>query len=363
MSRSIMPDNNRLASLDILRGFDLFMLLFLQPVLVSVSTVFSSPWFDKIMYQLDHEVWEGFRCWDLVMPLFLFMVGAAMPFSFARYHTDNGARGGVYKRIARRVALLFLFGMIVQGNLLGFDFGHLYLYCNTLQAIAAGYLISAIILLNCTVRMQVVWTFLLMVIYSVPMALFGDWTPDGNFAYIVDQSVYGRFHDDPSYTWLWSSLTFGSTVMFGALAGQLMRNTDRRSRSRIAALLAACAIALITLGLLLSEIEPIIKRIWTSSMTLFASGVCMLLMALTYWWVDVRGDSRGLSWLKIYGMNPITAYLLGEVIDFRSIVQSVSYGLRPYLDDWYPVWLTFGNYLILFLLLRFMYRHRIFLKI
>ncbi|MDE6366421.1 MAG: DUF5009 domain-containing protein [Muribaculaceae bacterium] len=363
MTHTITPNSNRLASLDILRGFDLFMLLFLQPVLVSVSRVYSAPWFDSVMYQLDHEPWEGFRCWDLVMPLFLFMVGAAMPFSFAKYRTDKGARGDVYKRIARRVALLFLFGMIVQGNLLGFDFGHLYLYSNTLQAIAMGYLISAIILLNCSVRMQVVWTFLLMVIYSVPMALFGDWSVEGNFAYIVDQSIYGRFHGDPAYTWLWSSLTFGSTVMFGALAGQLMRNTRRLPRTRIAALLAAGAIALIALGLLLSLVEPIIKHIWTSSMTLYASGLCMLLMALTYWWVDAMGHSRGLNWLKIYGMNPITAYILGEVINFRSIVHSVSYGLQPHLADWYPVWLTFGNFFILFLLLRFMYKHKIFLKI
>ena len=73
--------------------------------------------------------------------------------------------------------------------------------------------------------------------------------------------------------------------------------------------------------------------------------------------------SRGLGWLKIYGMNPITAYVLGEVINFRSIVSSVSYGLAPYLGPYYGAWLTFGNFLILFLILRAMYRNRIFLKL
>lgn len=88
-----------------------------------------------------------------------------------------------------------------------------------------------------------------------------------------------------------------------------------------------------------------------------------MLMALFYFWIDCKGHVRGLGWLKIYGMNAITAYMIGEVIDFRSIVKSVSFGLEPFLGDFYQVWLTFGNFLILFLILRYMYRERIFLKI
>lgn len=355
--------NRRLASLDILRGFDLFMLLFLQPVLVSVSRVWSAPWFDTLMHQLDHEVWEGFRCWDIVMPLFLFMVGAAMPFSFAKYRTASGSRAPIYKRIARRFALLFLLGMIVQGNLLGFSIETLKIYNNTLQAIAAGYLIAAIILLNCSVRAQIFATLGLMIVYSVPMALTGDYSPEGNFAFAVDRAVIGRFRGDLSYTWVWSSLTFGATVMLGALAGTLMKNDRKMPRQRIALILAAAGAGLVVAGLAAGLFEPVIKRLWTSSMTLFSGGICALLMALTYWWVDVCGHSRGLNWLKIYGMNPITAYCLGEVVNFRSIVDSLSYGLRPLLGDWYAVWLTFGNFLILFMILRAMYRHKVFLKI
>lgn len=70
-----------------------------------------------------------------------------------------------------------------------------------------------------------------------------------------------------------------------------------------------------------------------------------------------------LNWLKIYGMNSITAYMLGEVVNFRCVAASVSYGLERYLGDYYPVWLSFVNYLIVFLILRMMYKHRIFLKI
>ena len=355
--------NRRLASLDILRGFDLFMLLFMQPVLVSIGRVFHAPWYQWLLYQLDHEVWEGFRCWDLVMPLFLFMVGAAMPLSFAKYRTAGGSRMPVYRRICRRVAMLFILGMIVQGNLLAFSVDALQIYNNTLQAIAAGYLIASLILLHFTVRWQIVLTAALMIIYSVPMALWGSYEHGQSFAFHVDRIILADFRGDLSYTWVWSSLTFGATVMLGALAGELMKNTRQLPRRRIAAILAAGGTALMIAGLIAGQFEPIIKRLWTSSMTLYAGGICALLMSLTYWWVDIRGHSYGLDWLKIYGMNPITAYCLGEVINFRSIVHSLTYGFQPRLGDWYPTLLTFGNFLILFLILRILYRQKIFIKI
>jgi predicted acyltransferase len=98
-------------------------------------------------------------------------------------------------------------------------------------------------------------------------------------------------------------------------------------------------------------------------MTLISGGWCWALMALFYWLIDVNGWSRGLAWLKIYGTNSIVAYMLGEVVSFRSIVQSLSYGLQSHLGDWYNVWLTFGNYLIIFFILWAMYKARVFVKI
>lgn len=75
--------NSRLASLDILRGFDLFLLVFFQPVLVDLGRHLNLSWIPPVLYQFDHAEWFGFRFWDLVMPLFLFMTGTSMPFSLA----------------------------------------------------------------------------------------------------------------------------------------------------------------------------------------------------------------------------------------------------------------------------------------
>lgn len=358
-----VPDDTkkRLASLDILRGFDLFLLLFFQPVLISIGNAANAPWLNRILYQFDHETWHGFRLWDIVMPLFLFMVGTSMPFSFAKY-TAHGFDRKIYLKILRRFLILFLFGMIVQGNLLAFDPQHIYIYTNTLQAIAVGYLIASMMLLHLKPKGQLLATLVLLIIYSIPMALCGDYTPEGNFAYHVDRVIIGRFRGDLSYTWVWSSLTFGVTVMMGAFAGQMMKHSSDKKRTAL--MLAGTGIILILAGVIWDMCGmPINKRLWTASMTLYSGGICFMLMSLSYYIIDCRGYTYGLEWLKIYGMNAITAYILGEVINFRSIVISVSYGLEPLLGDYYNAWLTFGNFLILFLILRLMYRRGIYLKI
>ena len=92
-----VPENDftRLASLDILRGFDLFLLVFFQPVFVALARQLNLPFLDEVLYQFDHEVWEGFRFWDLVMPLFLFMTGASMPFSLSKYKTASVHQDGL----------------------------------------------------------------------------------------------------------------------------------------------------------------------------------------------------------------------------------------------------------------------------
>lgn len=366
----------RLESLDILRGFDMFLLVCFQPVFLALARCLGIPWLDAVAYQLDHESWVGFRFWDLVMPLFLFMTGASMPFAFGRKIAEGRVRS-LWPGILRRVVLLFILGMVVQGNLLSLDTQQLRLYSNTLQAIAAGYLIASVIILNFKTKGRIIATAALLLIYWIPMTFMGDFTPEGNFAEAVDRAVLGRFRDGVyideigswhfsrwyTYTWIWSSLTFGVTVMLGAFCGFIIR--DGRSKARRTAIrLLIVGVALVAAGLLWHLQMPIIKRLWTASMTLYAGGWCFILMAVFYWVIDGMGFSSWVSWLKIYGMNSITAYVLGEVVNFRSIPESLSYGLEPILGpDGYSAWITFANYLIVFLILLMLYRRRIFIKL
>lgn len=353
--------STRLASLDILRGFDLFLLVYFQPIFFSLGKTLGWEWLEPILNQFDHEVWEGFRFWDLIMPLFLFMAGTSMPFSFAKFKNDPN-KSRIYKKVFRRFIILFLLGMVAQGNLLGLDPDHIYIYVNTLQSIATGYLIAAIILLNGGIKTQIIATISLLVIYTIPMMLFGDYTLEGNFAYKVDTLLMGRFQGDPSYTWIWSSLTFGVTVMLGVFAGEIIR-IKKDTPQKVVKWLLFGGIGLIAASLLWSLEMPIIKRIWSGSMTLLAGGYCFLLMGLFFYWIDYKGHKRGLEWLKIYGMNSITAYMLAQVINFRSIARSLFYGFEQYLGDFYPIWISFVHYTIIFLILKHMYDKKIFLKI
>ena len=355
--------NKRLASLDILRGFDLFLLVFLQPVLWAVLSRCDSPLAQSVLYHFDHEVWEGFRFWDLVMPLFLFMSGISMPFAFARYLRGEWPMGRAYRKVVRRFVVLFLLGMVVQGNLLSFCPSYFQYYTNTLQAIAAGYLIAALFLLRFSLRGQLAGMVLLLAAYSVPMMICGDYSPEGNLACRIDAALMGNHRGDPTYAWLLPSLNFGVTVMLGAVAGQIIRLDRNGATPRTALRLLLTGAALVVAGWLWGLDMPVVKRIWTSSMTLLSGGYCFFLMAAFYYVIDVRGIHRPFDWLKIYGMNSIAAYMLGEVVNFRSVVDSLCYGLRQWLDDWYDAWLTFGNFLILFFILLALERARIYIKV
>ena len=129
--------SKRLESLDILRGLDLFLLVFLQPVLMQICARVDAPWLKTVGAWFSHADWEGLHLWDMVMPLFLFMAGASMPFAFSKYKTAE-SKWPIYRKILKRFVILFVLGMVVQGNLLGLDPQMFRFYSNTLQAIASG---------------------------------------------------------------------------------------------------------------------------------------------------------------------------------------------------------------------------------
>ena len=371
-----MNDNKRLLSLDVLRGFDLLMLVGLQPVLRhALIELDCQALNDTLLYQLDHAEWEGLRVWDMVMPLFLFMSGVTMPYSLPKYRTLNGDLR-VWQRVLKRFALLFILGMVVQGNVLALDPDRVYIYSNTLQAIAVGYLLTVPLVLYLKPWQQLATIFALLVIYSIPMHLCGDWSAQGNFACMLDKAVLGRFRDGSvlaadgsvqfagwyDYTWIWSSLTFCCTVAFGSFAGYMTKNGNNNRMATAQRLLLA-AVVLLLCGYIADFVQPVIKRIWTASMVLYSAGWCYLLLALFYWWIDVKGHTKGWGWLQYYGCNAITAYLIGEIVNFRCIASSLLHGTEQYLDGWYPVLLTACNSLLLFFILKLMYKYKLFFKV
>lgn len=371
-----MKNNGRLLSLDVLRGLDLFMLVALQPVLRAFLIELDCEFLNStILYQLDHAQWEGFRAWDLVMPLFLFMSGVTMPYSLPKYKTQNG-NIKVWRRVIKRFMLLFALGIAVQGNILSLDPNRIYLYSNTLQAIAVGYLLTVPMVLYLKPKQMLAAIASLLIIYSIPMHIYGDWSPQGNFACMIDKAILGRYRDGSvinaagevefaawyDYTWIWSSLTFCCTVALGSFAGHITKNGDG-NRPATAKRLFVIGAVLLAAGLIAGIRQPIIKRIWTASMTLYSAGWCYLSLSFFYWWIDVKGHWKRWEWPLYYGCNAITAYIIGEIINFRSIASSLLHGTQQYLDGWYPVLLTACNSIIVFFILKVMYKNKFFLKV
>lgn len=370
----------RLESLDVLRGFDLFCLVALEGVLHPLGHAIDASWYNSFLWWFSHVQWEGFSSWDLVMPLFMFMAGVSMPFALSRYKAMPD-KMAVYRRIGKRVLLLWIFGMMCQGNLLGLDPDCIYLYSNTLQSIAMGYLIAALLFLHVRPAIQIATAVVLLLVYWGAMQFIsvdgfggGNYTPDGNLAEWIDRVVLGRFRDGAvvqdgqviflesyRYTWILSSLNFGVTVLTGLFAGQILKS-DRAQKRKYQLLFIIGAI-MVAAGWLWGLQLPVIKKIWTSSMVLVSSGYCFLLMGLFYYWIDYKGHRRNITWLKVYGMNSIVAYMLANVISFRCIGTSLFHGLEQYIGNYYPALIAVSNALIIYVILWLLYKRNIFLKV
>lgn len=362
--------SQRLLSIDVLRGFDMFFLVGIGDVLRRLVEGFHSDSLNPVMYQLEHADWVGFTAWDIIMPLFLFTSGLSMPFSFAKFRKEGHSKKELYWKIFKRFGLLFLLGWIAQGNLLDLSLDHFHIYCNTLHAIAFGYLITAMILLNLKKEtLQLIAGSSLLVLYwllltfvPVPGYGSGTLTPDGNIAIYIDHLLLGRFDDGTQYTWILSSLGFGATVFSGYCAGIFMKQ-DILPAVRLRRLLITGTTLLIG-GWLLSFQMPMIKKIWSPSMILFSSGLCFLLLALTYQITDRWKRQNGLTQIfRILGLNSIAAYMLHTTFGLGSISALLLRGFEQYTGDFFPCIVALGEFLILYAIIYHLYKQRIFLKV
>jgi predicted acyltransferase len=302
------------------------------------------------------------------MPLFLFIVGVAMPFSFAKRLTRGDSRGKLYKHIVIRFFILFILGMIAQGHFLSYDLSKLAIYCNTLQAIAAGYLIGSIIVLNLNIKWQVGVTSGLLLLFWAFMAWIpvpgygaGQLTPEENLAIYLDKMLLGPFQDGTSYTWILSSLTFACTVMMGVFGGILLRS--KKTPKQKVLWLFGVGISSIGLGLFWGIWFPIIKHLWTSSFVLFSGGLCFLLLGLFYLVIDVWGFRKWAFPFKVIGMNAIFVYMITRLFDFRHIGNIFVGGLSDRLGHWNGLVQGLAGFLVIWLILYWMYKKKSFLKI
>lgn len=317
---------SRLRSLDLLRGLDMLLLTVIGPLLWGVHRVWGlPPW---VREQLTHVSWEGLTLWDLIMPLFIFMCGAAVPFALPKRLTNGKPGWPFWRHVLGRVALLWVLGMIAQGNLLTLNPDRIVFYNNTLQAIAAGYLIAALAFLIPWRGVRVALPLLLAGAYGLILATCGDYTPVGNAALRFERWLFPSNHD--GYSWTLTSLMFGAMTLCGMHCTELLRS--RLTPWRKVGALVLLGGALLGGGLLLGHWEPAIKRVYTVSFTAQALGWGTLALAALYLLADVLRLCRGPGLVTLFGQYALTAYLCEEV--FAPVLRTAANLLTQGVPYW-----------------------------
>ncbi len=359
----------RVESLDALRGFDMFWIIGGSELFIGLARGTGNPILNALIPQLEHVPWQGFHFLDLIMPLFLFIVGVAMPFSFRKRLGRGDSKKKLFSHVLKRVAVLFLLGMMTQGNLFAYSWEKLNIFIGTLPAIGAGYLVASILILTMDLRRQIATVCSLLLIYWAVMTLIpvpgigaGVLTPTGNLGFWLDHTIMrGFLPAHRTYTQLLNIMTFGSTVTLGVFAGRILQSSMTGNRKTL--VLLGMGASLVAVGLVWNIWFPIIKHIWSSSFVLFAGGLSYLLLALFYYIIDVRGYHSWAFGFKIIGMNAIAVYMATQLYDFRGIGNIFVKSLADRTGEWYFLIEHLAAFAVVWLILYWMYREKTFISI
>ncbi|MEO8126907.1 MAG: hypothetical protein ABI822_07425 [Bryobacteraceae bacterium] len=299
----VSPKTDRLVSLDAYRGLIMFALISHGFGFYALQ---SNPNWAWLARQVDHAEWTGCTFWDLIQPAFTFMVGMAMPFAFAR-RTEH-----LFRHVAWRAFVLIALSNVLS-NFNSRQGRPVLQLINVLCQIAFGYLLCYFI-----TRLRFSWQVAcglgMLVGYWALFVLFpgpdGPFSKTGNIGAVIDLKLLGY-----NYSGYYTTINFignANTILFGCWAGMLMR-LERTPAYKLK-VLGGCALAAFALGLALEPFNPMVKRLWTASFTLFSAGwVIAMLMAL-YWIVDVKRNRKWAFPFLVLGMNSIFIYSFSQVL-------------------------------------------------
>jgi predicted acyltransferase len=294
---------NRLQSIDVLRGLT-----------VALMIIVNTPGNEAHAFApLVHAAWHGFTLTDLVFPTFLFAVGNALAFTFQR---QADART-LWPKTLRRVLLILLFGLLLNElarQLLSLPGGTR--IPGVLQRIALCFGLATAVLYFFRERAVVAFSVFALLAYGAMLALFGDTTVSGNVGLRIDLWLFGPSHlyrgegipFDPEG--LLGTLPATVNVLGGYAAGRmLMQSQAVGMQSRVVSRLLWLGLALLTLGLCWNQVQPINKKLWTSSYVLLTLGLDFIILAV----LQAIGSRKWMRFFEVFGKNALAIYLLSEL--------------------------------------------------
>lgn len=380
---TVKPNINtsgRLLSLDALRGFDMMWIISGEIIVHALAKATNNPFCNWMSAQMHHTQWNGFTFYDMIFPLFIFIAGISMPYSFGKQldHVSSGdqkkTKKKIYSSLIKRTLILIICGMVVNGlfKWQGYENTR---FASVLGRIALSCFFAAILYLNVNLRSQIIWFVALLLGYWAIMMLVpvpgygaGVLTPEGNLeAYIDRLFLPGKLHRivyDPEG--ILSTIPAIGTALLGAFTGQFLRwKSEKWTTVRKSMLLAIAGFVLLAIGLLWNIVFPINKNMWTSSFVLFAGGWSLLLLFVFYYVIEVIGLKKWALPFIWIGTNSILIYMAAHgVVNFESTATFLFGGLIKYAPElWQPVWLGTAILLVQLALLYFLYKKKWFLKI
>lgn len=328
--------SERLVSVDVFRGMTMAgMILVINP----------GSW--KYKYSiLSHANWNGCTFADLIFPFFLFIVGMSIVFALSKVVEKGLPKKDLYLKIVKRAMILFFLGLFLNA-FPEFKISEFRLM-GVLQRIALCYLIVSIIILHTNLRGQVIWTVSLLFVYWALMAWIpvpgvgaGHFEKNANFATYFDRffltGVMGYYEKLGEPEGIISTLTSLSSTLFGVLTAQLLKKNISKMEKTFTMLIPG--VLFILLGILWGHLLPINKHLWTSSYVILTTGYALVIFAVLYYLIDIKGYQKGFRPFLAFGTNAITVYVLSIVlarlikIMTFTIADGTEYHLRSWLYD------------------------------
>ncbi|MEN8229421.1 MAG: DUF5009 domain-containing protein [Bacteroidota bacterium] len=360
----------RLQSLDVLRGFDMFWIIGGGALLGSLAKIADWNWLNTLAEQLHHVDWNGFRFYDLIFPLFMFISGVAIPYAITSKRDKGVTKTQLFRKVFRRMILLVAFGLVYNGVLKnGFPDMRA---ASVLAQIGISYFFASLIVIYTdSITPRFYWlagilTGIAILQLFVPVPGFGAGviTPEGSINAWIDQHflpgklIYGTY--DPEGVLCIISAT--SVTLMGSFAGNILRRKGF-SPDKKALILLISGLSLVIVAVALSPVYPIIKKIWTVPFNLLTAGISFLLLSLFYYIIDVKGWKNGTLFFRVIGLNSITIYLGVAIINFYHTSEFLLGWLSKPAADFGPVIIIIGAIIAEWLFLYYLYKNKIFLRV
>ena len=323
---------------------------------------------------LLHAPWHGWTPTDLIFPFFLFIVGVAITLS--KRSVSAGS-------VLRRAAVILAVGVFLAG-FPGFDLAT-WRIPGVLQRIALCYAAAALLygrwrpaVIAAVAATLMLGYWAVMTLVPVPGSTAGDLSPEGNLGAVIDRTLMSGHLWKPRWDpeGLLSTIPAIATTLLGVLAGWWIGGSAAGPRK--AAWLALAGAAAIAVGLAWDVVFPINKSLWTSSYAMFSAGAAALFLALCFWAIDIKGWRWWTKPLVILGVNALALYALAALLasTLASISITPAGGTEMSLQSWLftaafepfaapknaSLLYALANLAVLFVILFWMYRRRIFIR-